>query len=721
MKSKSLIGLLTAVTLSLTLSLAPRVNAQDDGAGADRGKAEKYALLIGINDYPRAPLSGCENDIVDFDVVLQKKYGFSRDNILKLFSKEATRDGIINAFKSHLIENAKKRPNAIYVFHYSGHGSQSEDMDGDEEDKLDETICPVDTRIGNKYDITDDELAELFDELQKYTPNITFILDSCHSGTGTRAPNENARVRSLPPDTRKYPARRGGVSERILAKSKKYVTISGCRNYETSREHTYIIDGKPRQNGLLTASLIEVLNQAPAGMTYRQLWERAAQAVTDAEFGQHPQIEGDLDRVVFGGVKDRSDPFVKVKGVENGEVTIEAGTVHGVQPDATIAFYKADAIKLTGPNKVIALGTVKNADSFESRVSVRPDVSADELKTAKAVVATPYFGAKKVRVQLDSSAQNVLAKGYDAFARDIETGVKQSRLLEFVGARNNPLSNPERSWDLAVCHGKLKDFLAWRKASTSQILKATDNSDLLFITDSDGYPIFDFYVKASDPQAATKLVDALQKKATVEKLRALTNGTSDLDNSVETRLIRLVDSPTGKQNEQIFDQDLYGVPEIAMGERIIFQFANRHPEQNIYVTLVALGTSGKVDVLWPPTGGAQALPPGGTVKSPVIKVGGPLGMETYKILLTTKPTDFSFLEVEGPKRGDTRNDLNSLRLLMARNGIGMPTRDPEVEDAAPIDSWATQAKEIKVIAESKTKELTPISKEIKKTTEAKDE
>ena len=36
------------------------------------------------------------------------------------------------------------QPNDSLFFHYSGHGSQQQDHDGDEVDGTDETICPVD-------------------------------------------------------------------------------------------------------------------------------------------------------------------------------------------------------------------------------------------------------------------------------------------------------------------------------------------------------------------------------------------------------------------------------------------------------------------------------------------------------------------------------------------------------------------------------------------------
>ena len=41
------------------------------------------ALLVGINAYPRAPLRGCVNDVIDFANLLVKKYGFKRRNMIE--------------------------------------------------------------------------------------------------------------------------------------------------------------------------------------------------------------------------------------------------------------------------------------------------------------------------------------------------------------------------------------------------------------------------------------------------------------------------------------------------------------------------------------------------------------------------------------------------------------------------------------------------------------
>jgi hypothetical protein len=73
----------------------------------------------------------------------------------------------------------------------SSHGAQVPDLNGDEEDGLDETIAPYDTRLETengkrvlRNQVIDDEI----DALLKRIPdrNVTVVTDACHSGTVTR-------------------------------------------------------------------------------------------------------------------------------------------------------------------------------------------------------------------------------------------------------------------------------------------------------------------------------------------------------------------------------------------------------------------------------------------------------------------------------------------------------------------------------------------------------
>jgi hypothetical protein len=143
------------------------------------GAVTRRALLIGIDTYlsdQMRTLKGCVNDVARMKGVLMSRFEMEEANILTLTNDQATRDAILSAIQTHLIDKA--RPGDVVILHFSGHGAQALDDSSDEVDGFDETIVPHDSRVGNVRDITDDELNELLARLSAKTPNVTVILDS---------------------------------------------------------------------------------------------------------------------------------------------------------------------------------------------------------------------------------------------------------------------------------------------------------------------------------------------------------------------------------------------------------------------------------------------------------------------------------------------------------------------------------------------------------------
>jgi hypothetical protein len=159
----------------------------------------KLALLIGINDYIGVnPLFGCLTDTELQYELLRHRYGFQPADILVLTNAQATRQGILTAFKEHLIDKAK--PGDVVVFHFSGHGWMVQDPDPNpgfiyQNRGVNGTLIPFDWNQGESgkvRNIMGHTLFLLMSALQ--TENVTAILDSCHSGGGLRG---NTVVRSF--------------------------------------------------------------------------------------------------------------------------------------------------------------------------------------------------------------------------------------------------------------------------------------------------------------------------------------------------------------------------------------------------------------------------------------------------------------------------------------------------------------------------------------------
>ena len=135
----------------------------------------KYALCIGINDYPGtgSDLAGCVNDANDWAKELRTR-GF---HVTQLLDRQATGAAMRGAIRSML---ASAQSGDLALIQFSGHGSFVDDLDGDEPDGTDECLCPYD--ISSKGPITDDELFSIYSGRPAGVKAL-MISDSCHSGT----------------------------------------------------------------------------------------------------------------------------------------------------------------------------------------------------------------------------------------------------------------------------------------------------------------------------------------------------------------------------------------------------------------------------------------------------------------------------------------------------------------------------------------------------------
>lgn len=176
----------------------PPTAPQQFGQGAPGSYAFQYsnctgrrkALLIGINYFgQRGQLRGCINDVKNMSTYLNQNFGYAREDMVILTDdqqnpmSQPTKANILRAMH-WLVKDA--RPNDSLFFHYSGHGGQTPDLDGDEEDGYDEVIYPVDFRTQGH--IVDDEMHRIMVKSLAPGVRLTAIFDSCHSGSALDLP-----------------------------------------------------------------------------------------------------------------------------------------------------------------------------------------------------------------------------------------------------------------------------------------------------------------------------------------------------------------------------------------------------------------------------------------------------------------------------------------------------------------------------------------------------
>lgn len=250
----------------------------------------KKALLVGINNYPGTSndLMGCVNDVQNMQNLLESMFGFATEVITMLTDREATTVNILKGLEA-LVAGA--RPGDLLVFHYSGHGSQVPDPEGDESDQLDEILCPYDLDWKTKM-IRDDDLKRIFDPLPSGV-HLEVFLDSCHSGTGLKAlPSRNGsyrRIRFMAPPKellKACPACPARVT--AIRPAKVRVLWAACRSDQYASDA--LIDG--RYGGAFTTYLCNLVRQRQGNITRTELGKVLRSELKKAEFKQTPQLEG---------------------------------------------------------------------------------------------------------------------------------------------------------------------------------------------------------------------------------------------------------------------------------------------------------------------------------------------------------------------------------------------------------------------------------------------
>jgi len=282
----------------------PRKRLNNQKLTTKRGvNMNRKAFTVGINDYHGiSDLQGCVNDVTNMRDILQNYLGFSNDEIRVLTNSRATKKGILSRLK-WLVSGAKRGD--FLVFHYSGHGSQIRDRDGDErlQDGMDELICPHDFNWDGTY-ITDDDLNDIFSLL----PNgvlLEVFLDSCHSGTGLRdisfgrpdnlGPTNPSQPRYLPPPV-DVACRHEGEEEKlkqirlfdkVRIEKVHHILWSGCRADQTSADA--YIDGA--YNGAFTYYFCHHMRSSNGKLSRTELLSRIRSSLNHGGYSQVPQLE----------------------------------------------------------------------------------------------------------------------------------------------------------------------------------------------------------------------------------------------------------------------------------------------------------------------------------------------------------------------------------------------------------------------------------------------
>jgi hypothetical protein len=610
----------------------------------------KRAVLIAVDDYLAGSvkdLEGCANDVDLMRAVLVGKFGFDPEDVLVLKNDEATHQGILDGIRSHL---GQSKTGDIALIHYSGHGSQMKDVDGDEVDGMDETIVPHDSRQGGIFDISDDQINDLMSELSEKTENLVFILDSCHSGSAARAADAlgtGSTARYVAPDPRDPPPPAPGAEARGLEgvddfrlPSANYVLISGCRANELSNETRF----NDVRQGALTFFLARALRAAGDRATYRDVMEQARADVNARFSKQHPQIEGTgIDTAVFGIERILPRPYVLVHPVGSAacvdaSACVEAGEVYGLEVGTELDAYPPGTKAFDGSVSPSGRVRVTGVGPFRSAAEVVGGTVAPHSRAVLERIKPPDFQVAVLYEGLARELESEIAAALSGNETVVETTVAEDADIRVVGSGEGP--------EAAV-------FLKGRDLNTLS------------------------EIPLSGANVAAEVAGLINHWARWLSVLAIDNPSPDLD--IDLKI------------EKVDDGSAFPAPEVvAPGSTVRISITN-NSGQEVFPILLDLTDKGKIGVLYPPADIPDPLPPDQSV-SREFTAGLPAGasevVDHVKAIVTTERISASVFKLGAA----ARSIASPLERFLRASSQGL-TRDLT---PVAVTGWATKQRVLRV-------------------------
>ncbi len=545
----------------------------------------RRALLLGSQT---GGLSG-----VHADVELMRTTMEALDFQTTVLTDSATRDRVLDAYRELVSGTADG--DAVLVY-YSGHGARLRNPlaghDGDEAAYV-QFIVPTDfddAPEGEFRGIFAEELSLLQAELTRRTPNVTTVLDCCHSARMSRDASRLPRARDV----------RGLISMDAVAAARKTVrnlvaahsNLGGAFHADANPFAVRVVACAPDQSayevdlpdgtrhGALTAALARMLaDRSRRRFTWRELLDHLRPAVTDLSEFQRPEIEGPVDRYVFTSHERKADGVLPVV-VEAGEAYLDVPSFFGLGPgdlfdlvadgdrDARLASAVVADVVAGRPHLVLRDGELGGRTTGVEAWPVRVAFGRRPV----AVVPSDNPAGQQVVAALAASTHTVVV-GSDApgmLAR-VDVGDEGFRLCDAAG---EPLTSQARSIDAASLTSLRRDV--------GQLARAAHLRDL-----------------SSGVDAA-----ALPDDVVVEYFRLAMDGETPAELTVET-------------GEHLFD-----------GDRIVVRLRNTGSEQR-FVSVFDIGLRGAITHLSTSEPSGLTLAPGDVYDLGRTSAGALTGIEVF--------------------------------------------------------------------------------------------
>jgi hypothetical protein len=608
---------------------------------------EKYAVIVAVSNY--APATGwnmlnSENDIPLIREAL-KRQGFKEANIRIIRDKEATKQGILLAMQQQFITKAKAGD--ICVFHFSGHGQQVMDNNGDEADGYDEALVTYDSPMeyegGVEKHLRDDEFGFKLEEVRKHlgsNGNLLVIIDACHSGTSTRSGLGTYRgtttkyaPKGYKPVTNTKIINEGlfslGETKSGLAPMSAFFASAASElNQECGEEHC----------GSLSLAFSKALAKADTKTSYRGLFDNIRLEMSKMVPGQTPNAEGDLDKEIFGGAAlGKPNYYTAEQIISKKKITIGCGKIYSVFAGTTLLIYPSNTYNRENA-KPLAKAVITTAGDYSSEAELDTELSEDVLKTAWVFLDEVSFGDLTVPVTVNIKDASLLQL--------VKQLLTQNKQVKLTGAQG----------DLFIEQGA--DGFA---------------ADSIYVSTAGDYRLGACSKNSTEAQLAAFINSRVAAFGRAAYLRNLNMKNEELNVVFEFVPIDYKKAE-GNNNAVIKDLPLKSITD-ASGN-IVFQHNDRYNlriinngQERLYYNILEIQPDNLVNVLFPASNQQPMdcfINPGDTVRlTRIFRIGPPDGMNVIKLVAARSPLNLrQVFAANGLSRGDAPKPNNPFEKLM---------------------------------------------------------
>lgn len=472
-----------------------------------------YALFIGINAYPKMPLHGCINDVLDMhdfmrtlseanaDIAAFKSKFLLAPHQSELDAlKKAGITSIAPATRQSIIDNfehfagADPQRGDICLLYFSGHGSfqdAPQQFWHQKPARQIETLVCVDSRQYRGRDLVDKELGYLIwktmqgkeGDDSKGIAGVHFvaITDCCHSGDNTREITGDILSREAQPNLRKTRLHEYVGLEKILTKdidqidayytisadkkridtqSGSHIHLAAARENETAKEMR--LDGKRR--GIFTYNLLKTLRNGGLQSSYEQLIEEVGIRVKAKVDHQIPVMAAlgstTADSVFFNkSLRAPRRSFVIFYDKTEDSWKINAGKIHGIPVSGLgtnrVTIYDATTNEKSG---IIPLTEVGLTQSFLAHQDA--SFSLQPTRRYRAVLTALAHPQLKLFINKTSIASDQI--------RALEAAISTFKTLQIT------TDIAEADYDIKAIGD---DFILTKKGYDTPLFKREENAD----------------------------------------------------------------------------------------------------------------------------------------------------------------------------------------------------------------------------------------------------